>query len=153
MPKENPIKAAVCFADGKENSAEVVARMAAAQELNPVHDHRVVSIGSGAAAVVFSKAASGNVALQRTGSNGNLLIITGVPIATRGDLDQRLVSLVDGDYRNAARELAELDGAYAALFWDHGVGKLVIVTDILGMQPLYVSRRPGVLLLASEMKG
>jgi len=149
----NPIKIAVCFAAGEGNAADVVERMAAAQEMGDLHRHRLFELGTGAAAVVTSKTARGSVALQRAGSTGNLLIITGVPIVISGDLDKKLASLVEGGYEGAGRELADLEGAYAALFWDERARKLVIVTDILGMQPVYILRRPGLLLLASDMRG
>jgi asparagine synthase (glutamine-hydrolysing) len=80
-------------------------------------------------------------------------MISGVPINLRGSLEKTLHTLVGQDCDLASRALAELDGAFAALFWDNSQQKMAIITDFLGMQPLYCVHREGLLLLATEAKG
>jgi len=128
--------------------------MALAQEFLDDQRHQTWSLGDrGAIAVVSSEATEGNVPLLRREAEGNLLVVTGVPIALTGDLDNRLEQIVDSNYEDAGRLLSELEGVFAGVFWDQSAGKLVVVTDILGMQPLYMARPEDALLLSTEVKG
>jgi hypothetical protein len=77
--------------------------------------------------------------------NQSILLFTGVPI---GGPDVRQIT----DYTSAARLLREYEGAFAALFWDAVKRKLVIVTDFLGLQPLYWSKSDNGLQVATETK-
>ncbi|MDA3840165.1 MAG: hypothetical protein PF572_03670 [Patescibacteria group bacterium] len=61
----------------------------------------------------------------------NLLIMAGEPI-NGPDI------LKINDYHDAVRLLPEFDGAFNAVFFDRINRKLVIVSDFLGLQPLYV---------------
>lgn len=62
---------------------------------------------------------------------GNLLFFTGLPIHGP-DIRQ----VTDAD--TAARWFPHHDGAFAGVFWDEPRGILTVVTDSLGMQPLYM---------------
>lgn len=53
---------------------------------------------------------------------------------------------------DAALRFPEFDGAFIAVFWDEAVGKLVLVTDFLGLQPLYLRRCGREIELATETK-
>lgn len=64
---------------------------------------------------------------------GRFLRFLGTPI---NGPDVRRIETAD----DAARLLPEFDGAFAAIFWDSAAQRLVIVTDCLGMQPIYWSR-------------
>lgn len=84
----------------------------------------------------------GDVALP---ARGNLCFCTGWPIHGP-DVD---------DLANAAsaqRWLPACDGAFAGIFWDAQREFLVVVTDCLGMQPLYMRHVDGELTLVSETK-
>jgi hypothetical protein len=74
-------------------------------------------------------------------------------LSTCTALEQTLQTIIAEDYRAAARSLSSLDGAFVAVFWDNQHQKLVVVTDFLGMQPLYIVDQEGLLLLATELKG
>lgn len=76
-------------------------------------------------------------------SNGNVLAIAGLPVPAPGHVT---------GHADAARLLPQCDGAFAAVFWDAADRKLVVVTDFLGLKPLYIERTPGRLRLASETK-
>ncbi len=106
----------------------------------------------GALASVRTSDRAGAVPLLRRSQGGNVLMVAGVPLDLGGSLDDRLSRAVAGDYHAAADELQALDGAFAAVFWDAANRKLAIVTDALGLQPLYIARPGGGLLLASELK-
>jgi len=56
------------------------------------------------------------------------------------------------DVRSAEENLPSQDGAFASIYWNEAERKLVVVTDFLGLKPLYLLKRPGELLLASETK-
>ncbi|HET8555190.1 MAG TPA: hypothetical protein VFL78_10215 [Rhodanobacteraceae bacterium] len=72
----------------------------------------------------------------------NLLFFTGLPIHGP-DIRQ----VADAD--TAARRLPDHDGAFAGVFWDEQRGILTVVTDCLGMQPLYMRHAEGELTLVS----
>ncbi|HET7662505.1 MAG TPA: hypothetical protein VFK31_02605, partial [Rhodanobacteraceae bacterium] len=73
---------------------------------------------------------------------GNLLFFAGLPIHGP-DIHQ----IVDTD--TAARCLPNYDGAFAGVFWDEQQSTLTVVTDCLGMQPLYMRNVDGELTLVS----
>ncbi len=127
--------------------------MLAAQRFRSAHTPHVVEIGAGALGWLPTFDQATNVPMARTGANGNLLLVSGVPVDVVGDLDHRLTRVAEGDYREAAQSLSQLDGAFAIVFWDSANRKLVVVTDFLGMQPLYTLMLPGGFCLATEIKG
>lgn len=75
-------------------------------------------------------------------ATGNLWFFTGLPI-NGPDVNE----LADADA--AARLFATWDGAFAGVFWDAQREVLVVATDCLGMQPLYVQRMGDDLTLVS----
>jgi hypothetical protein len=146
------MKIAACLASDEGVARASVRRMLDAQRLRTAQSPHVVDIDSGALGwlTTFDRATA--IPLTRKGDNGNLLLVSGVPVDLVGDLHHRLRTMVQGDFRAAAQSLSELDGAFAAVFWDAGNRKLVVVTDFLGMQPLCALTFPGGFCLATEMK-
>ena len=147
------MKIACCFGLDADKCGAAAAKMAAAQCYFDWHRCEDLPAGSGAAECVLTSDQASPIPLLHRHPSGNWLAVTGVPVDLAGDLRRRLASAVGGDHRSAARSLAELDGAFAAVMWDAAAGKLLIVTDFLGMQPLYVARPGGVVLLASDIRG
>ena len=146
------MKVAACFrADGQE-CASIVRRMVQVQTHFPDQEHQTFAVDGGCIACITAGERFSAVPLLRKGKQGNLLIITGVPISHREPLDEILAPLADQDYQVAIRALSGLEGNSAALYWDQAHKKLAVVSDFLGMQPLYIHRRPGVLMLATELK-
>jgi len=78
-------------------------------------------------------------------AHGNVCFFTGIPI---NGTDAE--NFVDADA--AAQLFPEYDGAFAGVFWDAGQEILVIATDCLGMQPLYMRDEPGALTFVSDTK-
>lgn len=84
----------------------------------------------------------GNVALP---AQGNACLFTGLPIN-----GPDVAGLIDADA--AARLFPQYDGAFVGVFWEEARQILVIATDCLGMQPLYMRQVNGELTLVSETK-
>jgi hypothetical protein len=78
-------------------------------------------------------------------AHGNFCFFTGIPI-NGPDAGE----FVDADA--AARLFPEYDGAFAGVFWDADQEALVVATDCLGMQPLYVRDEAGALTFVSDTK-
>lgn len=78
-------------------------------------------------------------------AQGNIRFFTGLPIHG-ADVED----MVDAD--SAERLFPCYDGAFTGVFWDTQRNILVIVTDCLGMQPLYMRHADGELTLATETK-
>jgi hypothetical protein len=127
--------------------------MVRAQTLRDFHQSRVFPVRNGVVGYVATSDRFSAIPMFRQSPDGDLLMVGGVPIDHHGTLEQTLQRISSQDCLEAARSLASLDGAFAALFWDNGCGKIAVVTDFLGIQPLYVVRREGLLLLASDLKG
>lgn len=78
-------------------------------------------------------------------AHGNLCFFTGIPI-NGPDAE----NFVDADA--AARLFPEYDGAFAGVFWDADREILIVATDCLGMQPIYMRDEPGALTFVSDTK-
>jgi len=78
-------------------------------------------------------------------AQGNIRFFTGLPIHG-ADVED----MVDAD--SAERLFPSYDGAFTGVLWDAQRNILVIVTDCLGMQPLYMRHVDGELTLATETK-
>ena len=78
-------------------------------------------------------------------AQGDLCLFTGIPID-----GPSLDNVADA---NAAAALFRLhSGAFAGVFWDADQETLVVATDCLGMQPLYMRNEPGALTFVSDTK-
>ena len=146
------MKLAICLGQGT-SAAAIVKRMLSAQTLRPSQTSSIFEIPGGALGYLSGSEGFSSVPLFQRSANGNLLFVSGVPIRTDGSLTAQLDSACDGDYHGAIRHLTVLDGAFAAVFWDAGNERLVIVSDFLGFQPLYIFRSTKVTLLSTELKG
>jgi len=78
-------------------------------------------------------------------AHDNLCLFTGIPINGPDAED-----FVDADM--AIRLFPEYDGAFVGTFWDAAQEMLIVATDCLGMQPLYMLDEPGALTFVSETK-
>jgi hypothetical protein len=132
-------------------SPEAVTGMLRAQRLRVWQQPHVLSLGS--AAIGYCEASPREDARfpsVRAHEDGSLLLVSGVPISTRDNVE----SVIDAASRSHDPELlTQLDGAFAAIYWDARKEQLTAVSDFLGLQPFYVACEGGRVLLASELKG
>ncbi|MDB4907229.1 MAG: Asparagine synthetase [Gemmatimonadetes bacterium] len=61
--------------------------------------------------------------------------------------------ILEGLIRHGARYVARLRGMFALAWWDSHAGRGVVARDQFGMKPLYLARREGNVLFASEVRG
>lgn len=88
------------------------------------------------------------------GRRGDLLVaVEGEVVGTGGILpaDAALDRLADA-YRNGGNRLEGPDGEYAAAVWDTSLGRGVLVTDAVGLRPIYLAEGLGYTLAAGELK-
>ncbi len=146
------MKIAACFLDGAREPGPVMDAMTGAMHL---FDHQVrgaLPVPGGALGHVSPGLPAAVAGWARSEHGGNRLLIAGVPTVSGGTLASTLRDIVASDYRRAAAALSALDGVFAALFWDGAHGKLLVVTDPFGIQPVYMFRARRTLLVASELR-
>ena len=147
------MKLAVYLRAGAPESAPVARRMLLAQKLRDHQKPTLATIDAGAIGWLSISPPTTRMRLAYESDSGNVLIVSGVPVSLNKPLEALLQSVALGDHRHAARVLPTLDGAFAAVHWDARARKLVVVTDFLGMQPLYEVAADDALILATELKG
>jgi hypothetical protein len=145
------MKTAVVFAQNRDVQLALRA-MLESQKLRIWHTSATLSCEPGAAGYVSTSDRFGSVPLVRESAEGNWLVVAGVPIHLEGSLTQTLDRCVNLSFEPAIQLLEQLDGAFAAVLWNRSAGKLVVITDILGMQPLYMRRDTRMFALASDSK-
>lgn len=91
----------------------------------------------------------GHVGCWVTRNGGSLLIVSGNPV---GPVSGPVSGHDIATYKEAIPVLTSWDGAYAALYWDDQSRKLLIVSDFLGLKPLYWAYESGSLEIASDTK-
>ena len=146
------MKISACFGPQDRNSVGITDKMIDAMCLYETQKKEAFFVGLGAIGMVTTSDRFSSVSMARKNKNGSVLLVSGTPLDLKGSLDERLTRIISGNFSDAARELKELDGAFAALFWDQFEKKLVVVTDPLGLQPLYISQNRKGFLIASEIK-
>ncbi len=148
------MKLAFYFQQNGSGVDRIARKMADAQSLAA---HQAVSVfvlaEHMALGCVETQASASKIPFFYQAANGNILAISGVPIDMQLDTAGKLKSVVNQDYQQATKILESLDGAFVAIFWDNINRKLVVVTDFLGYQPLYIYQDDQTLILSSEVKG
>ncbi|MEX0686557.1 MAG: hypothetical protein WD267_13955 [Balneolales bacterium] len=147
------MKIGYCFSLIKSDNFEAAKKMGQAQAMLPHQDYQCINLTNGSACYVSSGDRHSAVPMARLGKNGNHLLVTGLPIVHRGSIENVLRKIVNSDYQSAISHIKQLEGAFAITFWDELNCKLLIVTDFLGMQPLYMAHIKDKFLLSSEAKG
>jgi hypothetical protein len=147
------MKLAAYFSDSTSHASDIVDGMLAAQCARPWHTRRLACGSAGAVGAVMTSDRFSRVpAWYQSTTTRNHLCVTGLPLAGTTSTAAVLQELTERPIADAAARLARLDGAFAAVLWNELTSTCAVVTDALGMQPLYMSRRPGALALASEAK-
>jgi len=145
------VKLCACFGTTCELAAATVARMQAAQQARPWHERVTADTPFGTLGGVRTSDLHSQIAATYDGPAARLFI-AGTPISCSTDVGERLRHAVEAEWEEAVACLKELDGPFAAVMWHDALRRLTIVTDILGMQPLYFHRQPGTFALASEVR-
>ncbi|MCC6863108.1 MAG: hypothetical protein IT158_31320, partial [Bryobacterales bacterium] len=145
---------AACFSSRSSDWAATVQRMLQAQRLPEDSPGCVFPVAGGAIGWTQPAGRRSPLPALYRSRCGSLLAVTGLPIDISGaSIERRLGAAVEAGGEEVTRELKQLDGVFAALFWDAPAGTLHVVTDILGLQPLYSFRQPGLLLLSAGQRG
>jgi hypothetical protein len=143
------VKLAVCF--GGPDSAATLRNMLAAQRARPEQAPAVRAIEPHAAIGWLCRPEEARHSWVRQTADGSVLAVAGLPISTATTAAQLLDGILDAP--RPEDRLTQLDGAFAAVLWDARRQRLIVVTDFLGLQPLYCAHDGGRLLIASEIKG
>ena len=125
--------------------------MQTAQQARPWHERVTFNTPFGTLGGVRTSDLHAQVTATYDGPMARL-VIAGTPISCSTNVSERLRRAVEMEWEEAVACLKELDGPFAAVMWHAALRRLTIVTDILGMQPLYFHRQPGMLALASEVR-
>jgi len=138
----------MCF--GGPDPAATLRNMLAAQRARPAQVRATHTMERGSLGWL-SRPEEAPYSFLRQTAEGSVLAIAGLPISTTETAER----LLDGVLHIPRPEerLTALDGAFAAVLWDAHRQRLIVVTDFLGLQPLYLAQDEGRLLIASEIKG
>jgi hypothetical protein len=147
------VKLAISFDNRRNDHHSIVEKMCRAQCLHESHSWRIFDLPHGAVGCITTSDRFAAVPLLYTAASGNILAVSGLPLEKGGSISARLQQISAMACADAARALAQLDGSFAAFFWDNAEKKLAIVTDFLGNQPLYEAVMDGGLLMATDLKG
>lgn len=143
--------AAVFGQVGSDTPKSYLERMCKAQLACDWHEYSVFEVPGGAIGIVRTSEKFGKIPMFIKGKNGNLLAISGVPIKG-GKLNEFLHRVVEMNSDDASQALTEMDGAYAALFWQADEKKALLITDFMGFQPVYLHKASKGIAIASEIK-
>ena len=146
-----PVKICACFGARCDVTSAAVARMQASQQARPWHECVTLSTPFGTLGGVRTSDLHSQVAAMFD-RPGVLLLVAGTPISCSSDVSERLRHAVEAEWEEAVECLERLDGPFAAVMWHEALRRVTIVTDILGMQPLYFHRRSGVFAVASDVR-
>ncbi len=151
----NFMKVALC-ATREANAAVRLARaMSEAQRHEEGCVTREFTFGFGAFAIVSRPGETENDLLAWTANDGSFFTLAGTPFvmaqgANQAAFDRIAAGVLDGEL--LAQAITELEGAFVAVAWHAQRAELSIVTDFLGVQPLYRADRSGTVMFASELK-
>lgn len=146
------MKIAAIFGDVDRSTARMqVSKMCEAQIAHEWHTTEVFTTDWGAIGVVRTSERYGAMPMLLQNEQGNVLAISGVP-TKNGKLKRHLEMVVGMSTRDAMNALTELDGAYAAVFWNQTESAAILVTDFMGFQPVYLHRGEREIAIASEIK-
>ena len=147
------MKLALCLGPADVAPKARVAAMTRAQQLHRIHHPRHASFPHGCLGLVSGAERHSPTEYFRQHPAGNWLAITGLPISKGAPLAHRLDhALAANDTEAAARTLAQLDGSFAIILYHRREQALIIVTDPLGLAPLYLAQTPNALLLATDTR-
>ncbi len=145
------MKLSIALNPDTDSTLQLIRRMGVAQKFRESDEIQYIELPCGSVAYTPGTHRASRLRLLRR-NGGNMLVFAGVPISVEGPLDQRLDRIAAQDFSAAVKELSALDGAFVAVLWDESSGRLAIVTDFVGLQPLYLTESNGHLLFSSDIK-
>jgi len=143
--------AAVFGIVGLDSPKAYVERMCRAQIACEWHTHDVFEVEGGAIGIVHTSEKFSKIPMLVKGKTGNILAVSGAP-TKNGSLRRLISRIVEMSTREASQALAEMNGAFAAIFWHEAERKSLLVTDFMGFQPIYLCKARDGIALASEIK-
>lgn len=136
---------------GTQEPGTYVRLMCRAQIACKWHSQDLFPFEGGAIGIVRTSERYGEIPMIHHGAGGGFVAVAGVPTKS-GRVRNTLARVVEVSVGEALNELAALDGAYAALYWNPHEKRMGLVTDFMGFQPVYVCRGPHGVAIASEIK-
>jgi hypothetical protein len=155
------MKIALCLGDDLERAGRRVSTMLDAQRHEPGCADRRLPFARGCLGLLGRPDEPTSEWPLWESADGSFLVFAGLPLTDArakmpgpARLDDLLArgALSASDPTVALERLGGLDGAFVAVWWNVGRGELTLVTDFLGMQPLYRAQHGTTTLFASEAK-
>jgi hypothetical protein len=144
------VKIAAYFGEETVRTSATLECMLAAQASRAWHEPIRLTASAGALGAVRTSDRFSHVPSIYQGRCARI-VVSGVPISLSAPVDERLQQAAEMDFEDAIRELQLLDGAFALVMWNEAARKLAVITDLQGMQPLYMHRRKGTVAFASQI--
>ncbi len=146
------MKIAAIFGDVDSSTSRIrVSKMCEAQLAHEWHSYDLFQTSGGVIGVVRTSERYGSIPMLFQSEQGNILAIAGVPTKEE-KLNKHLEAVLEMSSAEATNALTELDGAYAALFWNNTEKSVTLITDFMGFQPIYFHRGKSSISIASEIK-
>ncbi|HEU4630910.1 MAG TPA: hypothetical protein VFS08_14265 [Gemmatimonadaceae bacterium] len=154
------MKIALTLSDDATTARRLTSDMLEAQRHEAECATRVLPFTLGCLGLLGRPDESPTTWLAWEGADGSFLAFAGLPLRTGGPgagpvraSDPLVTGALAGDEpADTMSRLGALDGAFVALWWSQRRGELALVTDFLGMQPLYRATAAGATVFASEVK-
>lgn len=139
------MKLAICLGRDVERSRVIVQKMLNAQRHEAPGDARVIVTSIGSVGLLGRPHESTAEWQFWSDARGDFLAFAGLPLqsGTRGggpltDASPLVRDALNGDPAgDVSIRIGELDGAFVGVWWCARRQELTVVSDILGMQPLY----------------
>ena len=146
------MKISVCLSSTRDDVVAIARRMAKSQMLETHHVLLERRIEGGALFLVDSTRNPLGGTLASSASAQRLIVSTGIPVGPAGQPPAWFDVLSNHDFDTAVRAASSFDGAHCTIVDDPASHRVAIVTDVLGMQPVYVYHGNDCTLVASELR-
>ena len=135
------MKIAGYSADGPAGTGNLRAVDVQGPDCMQMHSQDLFPFEAGAIGIVRTSERYGEIPMIYHAAGGGFVAVAGVP-DEEWQVAENLARVVEVSVGEALNELAALDGAYAALYWNPHEKKLGLVTDFMGFQPVYICGSP-----------
>lgn len=154
------MKIALCLSKHVESAAQTVSKMLEAQRHEPNCTTRILPFAFGSIGLLGRPDEDVSDWPFWEGVDGSFLVFAGVPIVNSGASPGQLsgtnpavkAALSPGEAERVFGALSEVDGAFVGIWWSASRQELTVLTDFLGMQPLYRAATSDMTCFASELQ-